>query len=327
MEPRERFTALAGSSDVTVRAFFTPGEPVFIASAPGRLDVMGGIADYSGSLVLELALDRITVAMLQRHDAPTVEVMSLRGDASVRATLPLDLLRDTSEGAPARLAAQFPATGDSHWAAYVLGAAYACLSRGRHALADTTRGFRILIDSDVPEGKGVSSSAALEVSTLAAVAAAFDVELTAEQVAIAAQWAENTIAGAPCGIMDQMTSACGHADHLLRLRCRPATIEGHAAIPSGYRFFGIDSGIRHAVTGAAYGTVRTAAFMGYRIIADLERLPVQMRGRRAVVADYAWGGYLAAISLNDYTTRFETVLPEQMLGADFLCATVASPTA
>ena len=318
MDPAERFLALAHDSDPTIRGYFAPGEPVFIASAPGRLDVMGGIADYSGSLVLQLPLDRTTVAMLQRHDAPSVDVMSLREDSAVRASLPLDVLRDMSDGAPGRLGARFPATGESHWATYVFGAAYACLSRNRNALGNTPRGFRILVDSDVPEGKGVSSSAALEVSTIAVVAAAFDVELSAEQVAIAAQWAENTIAGAPCGIMDQMTSACGRADHLLRLRCRPSTIEGHVAIPTGYRFFGIDSGIRHAVTGADYGTVRTAAFMGYRIIADLERLPVQMRGSRALVADYAWGGYLAAISPADFTSRFEPSLPEQMLGADFL---------
>ena len=318
MEPVERFRALAHDPDPARREYFARGEPVFVACAPGRLDVMGGIADYSGSLVLELPLDRTTVAMVQRQDAQTVDVISLRGAECVRASLPLDLLRDTSDDAPVRIAAHFPATGDSHWASYVFGAAYACLARGHPPLLASTRGSRILIDSDVPEGKGVSSSAALEVSTLAAVAAAFDVDLYAEQVAIAAQWAENTVAGAPCGIMDQMTSACGRADHLLRLRCRPATIEGHVAIPHGYRFYGIDSGIRHAVTGADYGTVRTAAFMGYRIIADLERLPVQMRGARALVADYAWGGYLSAISPAEFSSRFETALPEVMLGADFL---------
>ncbi len=318
MDPAERFLALAHDIDPARRGYFAAGGPVFIASAPGRLDVMGGIADYSGSLVLELPLDRTSVAMLQRHDAPTVDVMSLRGDANLRASLPIELLRDTSAGAHQRIAAQFPASGDSHWASYVFGAAYACLSRNRDALAGTTRGFRILVDSDVPEGKGVSSSAALEVSTLAVVAAAFDIDVSAEKVAIRAQWAENNVAGAPCGIMDQMTSACGRAGHLLRLRCRPATIEGHVPIPEGYRFYGIDSGIRHAVTGADYGTVRTAAFMGYRMIADIARLPTQRAGSRVLVADYAWGGYLAAITPAEFAASYESLLPEEMLGADFL---------
>ena len=317
MDPVERFGALRDHPDPAVRQFFTAGEPVFIASAPGRLDVMGGIADYSGSLVLELPLDRATVAMVQRHDAASVDAISLGGATHAHASIPLDALRETGSNAASAIGAHF-SSADSHWASYVVGAAYACLARNPEAFRDTSRGFRVLIASDVPEGKGVSSSAALEVSTLAAVAAAFDVAMSAEQVAIAAQWAENNVAGAPCGIMDQMTSACGREGHLLRLRCRPATIEGHVAIPEGYRFYGIDSGIRHAVTGADYGTVRVAAFMGYRIIADIARLPTQHAGSRVLVADYAWGGYLAALLPNEFTTLYEPHLPDQMLGADFL---------
>jgi galactokinase len=317
MDPAGRFAALRDHPDEAVRSFFVTGEPVFIASAPGRLDVMGGIADYSGALVLELPLDRATVAMVQRHDAATVDAISLGGATHAHASIPLDLLCDTGPNAASAIGAHF-GSAESHWASYVVGAAYACLARNPEAFRDTSRGFRVLIASDVPEGKGVSSSAALEVSTLAAVAAAFGVVMSPEQVAIAAQWAENNIAGAPCGIMDQMTSACGRAGHLLRLRCRPATIEGHVAIPEGYRFYGIDSGIRHAVTGADYGTVRTAAFMGYRIIADIARLPTQRAGARVVVADYAWGGYLAALLPNEFQSLYEPHLPEQMLGAAFL---------
>jgi galactokinase len=316
-DPSARFLALRDHPDRVVRQFFAASEPVFVASAPGRLDVMGGIADYSGSLVLQLPLDRATVAMAQRHDESTVDVMSLRGAAHLRASIPLEALRHTTPGAAQRLGAYFTSR-ESHWASYVVGAAYACLARHPDALRSTTRGLRILIESDVPEGKGVSSSAALEVSTLAAVAAAFDIAMTPEQVAIAAQWAENNVAGAPCGIMDQMTSACGRAGHLLRLRCRPASIEGHVAIPDGYRFYGVDSGIRHAVTGADYGTVRTAAFMGYRIIADIARLPTQRAGSRVLVADYAWGGYLAALLPNEFESLYASHLPEQMPGAEFL---------
>ncbi len=69
MDAAERFSALAHHDDPTNRQYFSADEPVFIASAPGRLDVVGGIADYSGSLVLQLPLDRTTVAMMQRHDA------------------------------------------------------------------------------------------------------------------------------------------------------------------------------------------------------------------------------------------------------------------
>ncbi len=138
--------------------------------------------------------------------------------------------------------------------------------------------------------------------------------MDAAELATACQWAENHIAGAPCGIMDQMTSALGRQDRLLRLRCQPATVEGHVDVPAGYRFYGIDSGIRHAVTGSDYGTVRTAAFMGYRMIAELAGLPAEPDGARVHVADDRWRGYLANIPPDEFATRFAERLPERMRG-------------
>ena len=79
--------------------------------------------------------------------------------------------------------------------------------------------------------------------------------------------------------MDQMTAACGRRGHLLELLCQPAEVVGHVALPPALELFGIDSGIRHAVSGADYGSVRAAAFMGYRIVADAAGLAA--RGRRA----------------------------------------------
>jgi galactokinase len=130
--------------------------------------------------------------------------------------------------------------------------------------------------------------------------------------------AENTIVGAPCGIMDQMTSACGRRDRLLRLRCQPDVVEGHVAIPAGFRFYGIDSGIRHAVTGADYGTVRTAAFMGYRMIAEQAGFEATAEGERVRVDDPRWRGYLANVAPAEFVERFEPALPERMRGEEFL---------
>jgi len=176
----------------------------------------------------------------------------------------------------------------------------------------------VLITSDVPEGKGVSSSAALEVATMAATAVCFGLEMDGASLATECQWAENHIARAPCGIMDQMTSALGRRDRLLRLRCQPATVEGHVTVPSGYRFYGIDSGIRHAVSGSDYGTVRTAAFMGYRVIADLAGLTATRDGEYVRVQDDRWAGYLANIPPSEFAVDFVDWLPNRMRGADFL---------
>ena len=147
-------------------------------------------------------------------------------------------------------------------------------------------------------------------------------------MAIACQWVENHVVGAPCGIMDQMTSACGERDRLLRLRCQPGTIEGFSEIPAGYRFFGIDSGLRHAVTGADYGTVRTAAFMGYRQIAARGGAAVRRATATASsIDDPKWHGYLANITTREFEERFR----EQLARADerapiFSDGLAASPT-
>ena len=90
----------------------------------------------------------------------------------------------------------------------------------------------------MPEGKGVSSSAAIEVATMRAVAALLDLELAGDELARLCQMAENTIVGAACGIMDQMTSALGRENELLALRCQPATVEGFVPIPPEPRVLG-----------------------------------------------------------------------------------------
>jgi len=142
-------------------------------------------------------------------------------------------------------------------------------------------------------------------------------EMPAAELAAACQAVENAVVGAPCGIMDQMTSACGWRDRLLRLRCQPGTVEGHVAIPAGFRVYGIDSGISHAVSGVDYGTVRTAAFMGYRMIAAAAGVPAARDGARVRLDDTRWHGYLANVTAGELAELGRS-LPEEMTGAEFL---------
>ena len=298
-----------------VAEFLAPEHGVVIARAPGRLDVMGGIADYSGSLVLEMPLACATFAIVQPQDARRLDVLSLRGDRPFRFAIDIDEIASGSLASPDALAEWFVDHPDDRWAAYVVGSVHRCLTLNR---VSPRHGLRLLLASDVPEGKGVSSSAALEVATMAATAACYRIDMDGATLATACQWAENHIARAPCGIMDQMTSALGLHDRLLRLRCQPATVEGHVSVPAGFRFYGVDSGIRHAVSGADYGTVRTAAFMGYRIIAGLVGLEATVDGDVVRVHDERWGGYLANITPAEFTRDFAERLPRTMRGADFL---------
>jgi L-arabinokinase len=293
------------------RDWWLAGQPIHVARAPGRLDVMGGIADYSGSLVLQWPLAESTHAAVQAGDDDTLRIVSAAQQDRV-FTAPMSIL---GGGEPASYDAlrQRLATKDDHWAAYVAGVA---LVLRRECGATLPRGLRVLVLSDVPEGKGVSSSAALEVATMRAMASLLGVELDALRLALLCQIAENRVVGAPCGIMDQATSSCGQAGKLLALLCQPAKVLGHVELPRELAVFGIDSGIRHAVSGADYGTVRTAAFMGYRMLAQKAGLLARFRGEgKVVIDDPHWQGYVANVLPSQVDGES---LPATMVGRDFL---------
>jgi galactokinase len=308
--PEREFTELSG--------FFEQGRPRVAARAPGRLDVMGGIADYSGALVLEMPIREAAHVAVAEHSERVVRVASVnRAQHSLRmASVDLDRLLGDSASSYEAVAALFRENPTESWAAYVSGALWLLVrERGLRPAA----GYRILVASDVPEGKGVSSSAAIEVSTMRALAALSGIELGPAELATLCQTLENRVVGAPCGIMDQMTAACGEAGRLLELLCQPAEVLGLRDIPSGVGLFGIDSGVRHAVTGADYGDVRCAAFMGYRMIAAQMGFGCnEDTTGQLSVDDPLWGGYLANIGPARFAAEFRANLPEQLSGREFL---------
>src|SRR5262245_26259460 len=175
--------------------FLDRSVPLNIARAPGRLDVMGGIADYSGSLVLERPIAEATWAAVQRLDRPVLDIVSVGRPA---CTIPLQALAPDGEPVSYDEARRLFAHSAFPWVAYI-GGVILVLARERGL--PLTSGARIAIVSQVPEGKGVSSSAAVETATMCAVAAAFGISLEPRDLAILCQTAENRVAGAPCGVM------------------------------------------------------------------------------------------------------------------------------
>ena len=297
--------AVTGSSD-----------SVFLARAPGRLDVMGGIADYSGALVLQWPIREATRVALVPWRERQLSITSVgNGGVERHCDVPLDLIADAHRPYD-DVRAWFGADTARHWAAYVAGV-FHVLSR-EHGVR-FLNGAAILIESDVPEGKGVSSSAAIEAATMEAVVEAWGVAIEPRMRAVRCQQVENLIVGAPCGVMDQMASICGEAGSLMALLCQPAEFQGSVRLPDGLGVWGIDSGIRHAVTGADYGAVRIGAFMGYRILAALAgfRVTAGEREGHVHVDDPRWGGYLANVG-GEAFRRFEQEIPATLDGATFL---------
>jgi L-arabinokinase len=231
-------------------------------------------------------------------------------------TLPLAEIVPDRPLTYARARALLTANPRRAWAAYAAGALVVLHAELGKPLR---HGLRLLVWSEVPVGKGLSSSAALEVATLEAVAPLVGATLNDRATALLAQKVENFVVGAPCGVMDQMTSALGRRDHLLELVCQPAEVVGQLGVPDDIEFVGVDSGIRHAVSGADYGTVRAAAFMGYRMITAAAGVAARpLSPGRVVIDDPLFKGYLANVPAADWRGRYRAGVPEQVLGSEFL---------
>ena len=315
----DRVNRLTASPSSELYGFFDGHEPLIVSRAPGRLDVMGGIADYSGSLVLEMPTAVATYAAMQRQVERTIEIISSSksGNGARHFAMPIAAFEDGAAQDYESARRFFSRDPDSHWAAYAAGAALVLM---RERGARLSHGVKVLITSDVPEGKGVSSSAALEVAVMHAMNHLLRIEMEPMQLAVLCQKVENLIVGAPCGIMDQITVTCGRAGCLLALLCQPAEIQQDIEIPAEIGLWGIDSGTRHAVSGTDYTSVRVGAFMGYRIIADRVGLNARYEAgdSHVHIDDPMWRGYLANVTPSRLEQSFASELPKMMAGRQFL---------
>lgn len=271
---------------------FSGDREIYVARAPGRLDVIGGIADYSGSLVMPMPIAEACVAGVQRATDGLIRVLSLDGEK-----------KHSFEIASDRIGELRKSEHRGKWYSYIAGV-FTILADAKGSTF--SGGARVLVRSDVPIGKGVSSSASLEVSVMNAACAAFGIDVEPRELAILCQKVENTIVGAACGVMDQVASNCGSEGSLLSILCQPAEIGDPVKVPSELDVWGIDSGVRHSVSGSDYSSVRAAAFMGYRMLED-------SAGKSG-----NWYRYLANVSVDEYESMFDEVLPESMTGSEFL---------
>ena len=177
--------------------------PHWLVAAPGRVNLIGEHTDYNDGFVLPMAIERATViaAAPSKHHRITLRSATTNGEAVI------DLSKLAERGAPA-------------WSNYVRG-----VIAGFQRLGVSLNGFDAFIDSDVPPGGGLSSSAALEVATATLLEAITGRILDPVEMALLCQRAEHEFAGVPCGIMDQFTSVMAKEGHLLLLDCRSRTTE------------------------------------------------------------------------------------------------------
>ncbi|MBG6191928.1 galactokinase [Arthrobacter sp. CAN_A212] len=231
-------------------------EPAGIWSAPGRVNLIGEHTDYNSGFVLPFAINHSTLVAAATRQDRTVRVASTLGEGA-EVQVDLDGLQ--------------PGSVDG-WAAYPVGVLWA-LEQAGHQLP----GFDLLIDSNVPVGAGLSSSAAIECAVAVAANDLVDAGLSASELALVGQRAENDMVGAPTGVMDQTASLRGRAGHAVFLDCRSLESE---LVPfplqeEGLTLLVIDTRVSHSHSTGGYADRRKscergAELMGVASLRDLK---------------------------------------------------------
>jgi len=253
--------------------------PEGVWHAPGRANLIGEHTDYNEGFVLPFALDKGTVAAAAPRNDGVLELCSRQVGHGI-VTVPLDGLTPGS------------VTG---WAAYPAGVAWALAETGY-----PVSGARVAIDSDLPQGAGLSSSAALECAVALALTQLRGLDVTRQNLAAIARRAENDFVGVPSGIMDQSASLLCQANHALLLDCRSGEADAVPLDPaaSGLALLIIDTRARHMLTDSGYAArhveceeaARALGATSLRDISDPSELdgladPVLHRRARHVVTE------------------------------------------
>jgi galactokinase len=234
-------------------------DPDGVFSAPGRVNLIGEHTDYNGGLVLPFAIDARAYLAAGRADRGTVRVASAQKPGEF-TTVRLD---DIEPGSPA-------VTG---WPGYLLGAIWSLRKTGR-----PIEPVDLVLDSQVPAGAGLSSSAAVECATVLAASALAGYTLRPMAIARIAQRAENDFVGVPCGPMDQTASAACAEGAVLLFDTRSGTVENIPFDPAAYglTILVVDTRVAHSLADGEYGKRRASCDRAARLLGvpQLRDIPI-----------------------------------------------------
>ncbi|MCW8332305.1 galactokinase [Vibrio paucivorans] len=227
--------------------------PSHIIQAPGRVNLIGEHTDYNDGFVLPCAINYQTVVAAAKRDDNRVRLVSVDyGDA-------LDEFDITEE---------ITFQQDKMWANYMRGVVKCLLARGYEFT-----GADIAVTGNVPQGAGLSSSAALEVVIGQTFKVLYNLEISQADIALNGQQAENEFVGCNCGIMDQMISAEGRANHAMLLDCRSLETQA-VSMPEDMAVVIINSNKKRGLVDSEYNTRReqceeAARIFGVKALRDV----------------------------------------------------------
>lgn len=288
------------------------GAPGSVASAPGRVDIMGGLAEYAGSLVLNMPLAERACVAIQRRSEPDLSIRwtpSLGLDGREATVLPMSKLLGP-DGAPVdtdrgRALTQGQA---AHHLRCIVGAIVE-MFRSRPALR-CEGGLSVVGGSKLDDFGDAGRDAAMTAATIVALAGVFDVPLDPTEGMEICQRVENEWLDAPVGAADAACALAGQANTLTEVRTESGTLAGSVCLPEDLVLFGVDCGVVHPEWKLRYERVRTAAFMGRELI---ERIV-----RHDELSDLQWNGHVSHIRIADYVGQFRDRLPTKLKGSDYL---------
>ncbi|MBQ4200250.1 MAG: galactokinase [Kiritimatiellae bacterium] len=232
------------------------GAPEKTAYAPGRIEVLGNHTDYNEGYVFSAAIDKGTFFAASKAEDDTVTLVALDINGGETYTCKLADVKKVETG--------------STWANYPLGT-FNWLFDGEPAKAG--KGFKAVFGGNIPLGAGLSSSAALEMATVLALAALYGIEKDKTTLAKIGQKAEHTFAGCPCGLLDQASSLYGKEGSLVKSDFRYCQFENVDLGPS-VAFMMVKSNAKHALVDGAYASRRQACEDAAKYFADVLKHPV-----------------------------------------------------
>ncbi|WNJ95122.1 galactokinase [Vibrio ruber] len=237
--------------------------PSHTIQAPGRVNLIGEHTDYNDGFVLPCAINYQTVVAAAKRDDNLVRVVSVDYDNAVDEF-------DISQ--------EIIFQPDKMWANYIRGVVKCLLARG-YLLG----GADMAVSGNVPQGAGLSSSAALEVVIGQTFKALFSLDISQAEIALNGQQAENEFVGCNCGIMDQMISAQGRANHAMLLDCRSLETEA-VSMPEDMAVLIINSNKKRGLVDSEYNTRReqcetAARILGVKALRDVNI--AQLNDRRS----------------------------------------------
>ncbi|MFQ5823584.1 MAG: galactokinase [bacterium] len=227
--------------------------PEICGIAPGRVNLIGEHTDYNDGFVLPAAINKsIVIAASLRED---LKLATYSASDSMLVEAPLDNLQPSEEVL---------------WINYITGVAYYLQRSG-----DTLQGANLFIKGDIPQGAGLSSSAALEMAAAFTFLSLNNLQHPELEIIQMCQQAENEFVGVPCGIMDQFISCLGKKNHALFLDCRKLDYE-YVPIPGNTKLLVCDTGIKRELVTSEYNRRREECQIG------VQQLSSALSGIRAL---------------------------------------------